>query len=200
MKFAKNSYKLEKTLLGSFEVDPGCQGTKSAILSSLKLKQLFRICEFPSSQKWKLIYRAIQDGFGANQFHIKCDNQPNTFVLIKSGSGNVFGGFTSQDWATNGYKTDPNAFIFSFINKDNKPLAMKCHRPTKAVYCSVQECPSFGTDIIIKSNSNTNNNNSSDLGYCYSHPQYVFGSDEAKSFLAGSEKFLATEIEIFTKE
>jgi len=50
------------------------------------------LIEFPSDQKWKLIYRASQDGFEASSFHSKCDSDPNTLVLIKSEIGNVLGG------------------------------------------------------------------------------------------------------------
>jgi hypothetical protein len=36
------------------------------------------------SQKLNLIYRASRDGFEASQFHAKCDNKPNTLIIIKS--------------------------------------------------------------------------------------------------------------------
>jgi hypothetical protein len=43
-----------------------------------------------------LIYRASQDGFEANDFHSKCDQKPNTLMIIKSEHGNIFGGYTEQ--------------------------------------------------------------------------------------------------------
>jgi len=42
------------------------------------------LCEFSIDQKWNLIYRASQDGFQYVNFHSKCDNKPNTFIIIKS--------------------------------------------------------------------------------------------------------------------
>ena len=30
-----------------------------------------------------------------------CDKQPITFILIKSKHGNIFGGYTEQDWTAN---------------------------------------------------------------------------------------------------
>ena len=42
--------------------------------------------------------------------------------------------------------------------------------------------------------------NRSYLGESYSHPQYEFGTDEAKSFLAGSHEFQLEEIEVYQKE
>jgi hypothetical protein len=38
------------------------------------------------------------------------------------------------------------------------------------------------------------------LGYSYKHPQYAFGTDEAKPFLAGSFNFQLEEIEVYQKE
>jgi hypothetical protein len=58
--------------------------------------------------------------------------------------------------------------------------------------------PYFGPgDLIINDKSYTN---ISDLGYHYSHPDYAYGSNEARSFLAGSYYFQVSEIEVYTKE
>ena len=40
----------------------------------------------------------------------------------------------------------------------------------------------------------------SDLGYSYSHPQYEYGTKEAKTFLAGSRDFQLDEIEVYQRE
>ena len=40
----------------------------------------------------------------------------------------------------------------------------------------------------------------SNLGDCYKNPQYVKGTNEAKSFLAGSFWFQLDEIEVYQKE
>ena len=40
----------------------------------------------------------------------------------------------------------------------------------------------------------------SNLGWTYKHPQYAYGTNEAKSFLAGSHKFQLDEIEVYQKE
>jgi hypothetical protein len=57
----------------------------------------------------------------------------------------------------------------------------------------------FGNDIIIADNANTTMGSVSNLGVSYSHPQYAFGTDEAKSFLAGSRQFQLNEIEVYQK-
>jgi hypothetical protein len=154
------------------------------------------------SKEWNLIYRASRDGFGANDFHLKCDKKPNTLVIIKSTNGNIFGGYTEQDWThTDGYKNDPKAFIFSLVNKENKPLVMKPQNQN-VIICNSFFGPLFGAgaEIAIVSNSNQNNNSNSNLGNCFKHPDYSHGSNEAKSFLAGSFNFKTVEIEVFTKK
>jgi hypothetical protein len=49
-------------------------------------------------QRWKLKYRASRDGFDASDFHSHCDVIANTLTIIEVKSGNVFGGFTEQEW------------------------------------------------------------------------------------------------------
>ena len=44
----------------------------------------------------KKIYQATIDGDGAINFHSKCDNIPNTLVLIKSAGNRRFGGLTHK--------------------------------------------------------------------------------------------------------
>jgi len=147
------------------------------------------------------IYRASRDGFETANFHAKCDNKPNTLIIIKSANGNVFGGYTKQSWEhINDYKADPKAFIFSLINKDKKPLKIKCS-DNNAIYCVNQYGPIFGdgNDIFISDKSNKIRNSQSWLGRSFVHPDYALGSNEAKSFLAGSHMFQVSEIEVYTK-
>ena len=149
---------------------------------------------------FNILCRATQDGFEASKFHLKCNLKSNTFIIIKSANGNIFGGYTEADWSGSGYKSDSNAFIFSFINLDKKPLKMKCKNPNNAIYCFPRCCATFGekdSDIFICSNSNTIIGSHSNLGHSYSLPNSY---KQAKSFLAGSFNFLTSEIEVYTKE
>jgi hypothetical protein len=193
LKFIKGSVKLEKSILGAFEL--------KGILSKQQMEQLMKLCGFSSDLKWKLIYKATRDGFGSNDFHSKCDNQSNTFVIIKSTNGNVFGGFTEQNWVGQAFRSDPNAFIFSFINKDDKSIIMKSLGTSHAIYGASFCGPTFGYpfDLSICDYSNTICESCSNLGNGYKHPSYAKDTNEAKSFLAGSHKFLTTEIEDYTK-
>ncbi len=37
-----------------------------------------------------------KDGFQAVRFHFRCDDKVNKLAVIKSSSGNIFGGYTEQ--------------------------------------------------------------------------------------------------------
>jgi hypothetical protein len=166
-----------------------------------QVNDLISLCGFPIDQKWNLIYRASQDGFEAAKFHAKCDNKPNTLIIIKTTNGNVFGGYTDQSWSGNdSWKADPNSFIFSLINLLNEPIIIKWSK-NKGIFCSISYGPTFGGyDFKIVDSSNTNTNSFSNLGHSYTHPDYRFETNEAKSFLAGSCNFQVSEIEVYTKQ
>ena len=98
----------------------------------------------------KKLYQATIDGDGAINFHSRCDNIPNTLVLIKSAGNRRFGGFTSVQWTspTSGeYKDDPNAFLFSL----DKQKIYSYKKNGKAIYCNKDCGPVFGVgcDIYI---------------------------------------------------
>ena len=78
---------------------------------------------------------------------------------------------------------------------------MKCTDPSFAIDADNGYGPTFGRghDLHICNDSNTRNESYSNLGFNYKHPNYAYGSNEAKSFFAGSYKFLTTEIEVYSK-
>ncbi len=172
-----------------------------------KCSELLKLCEFSPNDKWTLLYRATRDGFGSKDFHSRCDNKSPTLSICKAHeSSYIFGGFAS--FTFNGseiFKSNPNAFIFSLTNKDNKPLKMKVKSSQHqyAIYCDPEYGPTFGFghDICIANNANTTMNCCSYLGDCsYRHPQYERGTNEALTFLAGSRNFQYDEIEVYQKE
>lgn len=102
---------------------------------------------FPKQKiEFRLIYCGSQDGFSVVDFHQKCDNIPNTLIIVRSVEGNVFGGFTKVEWDStySGYKTDSSAFIFSLVNKTETPLVMECEEPEFAVFNDNSLGPVFG--------------------------------------------------------
>jgi hypothetical protein len=177
---------------------------KSQILSDNQPFDLIKLCEFSPNDKWSLLYRGTRDGFGAKDFHSKCDGHSNTLTILKAKQSKfIFGGFTAMSWdSTSGYKSDRNAFIFSLTNKDNKPLKMKIdpNRHEYGIVCDSEWGPTFSDDIHIANNANTTMDSVSNLGDSYKHPQYAYGTYAAYSFLAGAEWFQLNEIEVYKKE
>lgn len=189
---------LKNCIMGSLKK----QNLKS-ILSDSQMIDLLKLCGFADDFKWNLVYRATEHGFSSAAFHSLCDDKRFSLTIIKSTNGNVFGGYTEQEWSGNGVnKYDPCAFLFSFINKENTPIKIRCFRPNYAIYCKNDYGPTFGAghDLNIRCNSNINTHSYSNLGFNYAHPQFNFGSNEAKAFLAGSYYFKTCEIEVYARE
>ena len=176
----------------------------SLILDSQKSLNLIHLCEFSGNDKFHLVYRGSLHGFGAHEFHSKCDGVRNTLTLIKTTQSFIFGGYTARSWESNGHsKLDENAFIFSLVNKDNQPIKMKFdpESGSYSIQCFSTFGPTFGAgyDVHIADDSNKNMTSFSSLGNSYKHPLYESNSNEAKSFLAGSHNFQVIEIEIYAK-
>jgi hypothetical protein len=181
----------------------------SKIIRQDQIIDLIKLCEFKACDTWTLLYSGSRDGFGAKDFHLKCDKKSPTLTIIKAqDSGFIFGGYTEAQWdSTIEFKIDPNAFLFSLTNKEAKPCKMNVIDPTRAIYCHFNYGLIFGgivenfgsDDLHIADNANSNEESFSRLGKNFKHPEYKFSSAEAKSFLAGSEKFLLIEIEVYIK-
>jgi len=204
LEFKPNKEKLDKKFSGQL-----IRKDLNEILDENRLEELMSLCEFSTDQKWNLIYKGSKDGFKASDFHSKCDDKSNTLVIVKSSNGNIFGGYTEQSWSNTdpiserNDKPDSNAFIFSLINKENRPLKIKCS-PYNGIRCDNKLGPIFGgmegeSDLVIGDNSNLKLDGFSNFGHYYIHPDYAYNTVKACSFLAGSKEFQVSEIEVYTK-
>ena len=192
---------------------------QSQILTSKQLSlELIQLCEFSPSDQFTLLYRGTRDGFGSRDFHLKCDNHSNTLTICKTIQKKrtecerklkapefayICGGFTTVEWESTylwKHVSDPNAFVFSLTNKDNKPckLSVNPNKLKHAVCCRSGSGPRFGDDIFIANCSNLTMS-SSKLGETYKRPEHVKSENEAFSFLAGAEEFYLSEIEVYKK-
>jgi hypothetical protein len=163
---------------------------------------LVKLCSFPPALKWNLLYRGTRDGFGADDFHEKCDGKGRNIVVVKSRNGNVFGGYTSVSWdSVSKYKSDPNAFLFSLVNKTNSPVKINIGSigGAEAICCSGECGPTFGAgpDLYIQSHGNTGEHNFSNLGRTYANANYRYGASESKLLMTGTYKFQVDEVEVF---
>jgi len=173
---------------------------KSQILSGNQPFDLLKLCEFSLKDKWALLYRGSRDGFGAAEFHSKCDGHSNTLTILKAkGSSYIFGGFASINWeSSGGYKSDPNAFLFSLTNKNNQPRKMRQIRTSVPVICQSCYGPTFGGghDLFICDYAKRLAGSYSKLGNSYQHPQ----PSQGPSYLAGSAEFQLSDIEVYQKK
>ena len=103
------------------------------------------------------------------------------------------------------YQYDSKAFLFSLVNKPGwAPVKL----PQTGTYSSRAQSirfetsfgPTFGGgyDIRISSSASSNSNSYSDLSWTYSAPSgYSYGSNFARTFLAGTYHFTPDEVETF---
>lgn len=123
------------------------------ILDNKELKyELARLCGFRSFKKWKLLYRGSSDGFGALNFHAKCDDKPKTFTIVKTTNSNIIGGYTEATWdQSSKFKSDRNAYIFSLVNEEkwSVKLNIRNEKKDKAIYCHPNSLPVFGSGSTI---------------------------------------------------
>ena len=80
------------------------------------------------------IYKASVDGFGAEDFHRKCDEKDKILVLIKANEY-LFGGYSEQAFNSTGeYIKSDQSFIFSLSNPLHKPTKFNCFKHHYSIY------------------------------------------------------------------
>ena len=119
-----------------------------------------------------LIYRGARDGSESKTFHNKCDNQGPTIILCKNEKDNIFGGYASISWTSNGgYKSANGSFLFTLTNIHGTAPTKYSNTQNydKAVYHSSDRL-AFGNghDLYICNNYLNNTSSNSYLGYAYS--------------------------------
>ena len=142
----------------------------------------------------KYLYQATIDGGDTINFHNKCDNIPNTLVIILSEGHRRFGGFTPIPWKSyGGYKKDEEmkTFVFSL---DNKKIYNLKNKETIAVYhhCQNGPCFGYGNDIGIVGNPIKENKL-----FTYQSSYDYGGGKQSLSEYKEPQKLKALEYEVF---
>ena len=164
--------------------------------------------EMTSFSDARLIYRASRDGFSAAVFH-NHSAVPNTVTVVKSNKNYVFGGYTSLLWNnSNGFYSDPTAFIFSLrrngtINNVQLRSGGTANDPTGEY--SIRIVSSWGAnfgngnDLYICDESFATANSYTNLCHSYDCPAgCTYGTTCSQSYLAGSyQGWYTDEIETF---
>ncbi|GES99209.1 BTB/POZ domain-containing protein [Rhizophagus clarus] len=137
--------------------------------------------------KFKLIYRASQNGF--RSFHSNCDNKGPTIVVIKvRPSGEIIGGYNPLEWRSSRIPEDnwdpilfqnyisfayynhrqesSDSFIFSLTNRRSPTLSRVTSKREAITWCR-DKGPCFGLDDLVIYSLNNNVNDV--VGYSKQH-------------------------------
>ena len=138
-----------------------------------------------------LVYKATVDTDKAKAFHNKCDWLSKTLVLVKSGKGKRFGGYTTCSWKGDGIdKKDENAFIFSL----DKMQIYDILPGEDAIGCYPGFGPVFsGCQIRIFDDFFTNGGTTFEKGVNYN-------TKEDYELTGGYKRFNVKEIEVYSVE
>jgi hypothetical protein len=151
-------------------------------------------------KRFALLWRGSRDGFGARDFHGRCDGRANTLTLILDTGGNGFGGFTPLEWESppsDKCKCDDSlkSFIFTLKSPFNTParrFALKAEKKQSAIDCDSLYGPVFGGGICVRDNC-TAWDSDAGLGKGYTNGTGLDGT----TFFTGSKYFKVREIEVF---
>lgn len=122
-----------------------------------------------SPSDWKEVYRGTRDGFGAVDFHAKCDGRTRLLVLVQAREGDwLFGGFTAVGFSPpQRFIADPAAFLFSLTNSLGYPEKLESKRTGEDLYYSSSLCAAFAPDLCIRSNAHRVANSHTETGHAY---------------------------------
>ena len=162
----------------------------SSILTSIDEKNMISNWINPFTKiKYKLLFRASQDGDSMETFHEKCDNKGPTLILIKSKKGKRFGGYNPLSWDSSyTYKNHPFTFLFS-LDKKKKYNLIKGYEQYSTVAGNSYFAFGIGHDLYISDHC-TNNINS------YSNPN-TFDTTENEE-LTDEKYFSVSDYEVYS--
>jgi len=149
----------------------------------------------------KLLYRGSRDGFGASDFHAKCDNKGATVTVIKDVGGYLFGGFVDKPWNSDSRTTSSEkAFLFSmhcFSGLEPTKFRLKTKDDANAMTNEPSYGPTFGGnhDIHVANQANANSQSYTHLGETFECPEVPEQTNA--TILTGNYHFRIAEVEVF---
>ncbi|XP_078075573.1 interferon-induced protein 44-like [Mustelus asterias] len=143
----------------------------SKVTSQLTAEDQKQLFQFFGKINLHLLYKASVHGFSANAFHAKCDGQGPT-LTVGYNNGYTFGGYTSEDFVTNGNKYDNDAFLFRLTSSElgERPLKFAVKAGTLAICNSLEHGPNFGNSLVFLAGGKTIK--------CKSSPSYSFNKND----------------------
>ena len=145
----------------------------------------------------ELIYRGTRDGMSSIDFHNKCDNKGKTICIFLIKKDNIFGGYSSIPWTSDGRDKIANddCFLFTLTNIYNTEPTKFPYVKGRSVYHGTSNGPYFGNDDLSFYTTFSNNSN-----WCGFPSYYKDILGKGKSIFTGdinSDNFKLKEIEIF---
>jgi len=171
----------------------------SIILNNNERKNEYinKIIEWSGYKSMELIYRGTRDGMTSKDFHNKCDNKGKTICLFLNDKDNIFGGYSSIPWTSNGGdKIANDCFIFTLTNIYNIEPTKFPYVKYRSVYHHPNHGPYFGQNYDLGFDT-TFNDKSNCSGFPSSYKDII---GKGKSIFTGDVNnyyFKLKEIEVF---
>jgi len=148
-------------------------------------------------QVWTVIFRGSEHNFQASAFHDQCDGAGPSYVIVKSDTGYISGGFTNIPWSCptgkGRYIASDNSFLFSLYSPNRRqPRQFGIKKKLFAVSHHPDCGPVFGAgaDLFICDNCDK-------VGDSYSNLPHSYDGDLASSScLMGDYSFMVEEYEV----
>lgn len=155
---------------------------------------------FPKQQivKCSSLYRASEHQFSASEFHKRCDNIPNTLVLLETEYGRVLGGYTPLVWNSSKKHWAADKSLSSFIFSVDMREKFNLNLAQFAIACNPEKGPIFGCcDICIVDASNVEKSNA-EFPISYNNFKYARNAESSQAFTGNAKgRFTIKEWEVF---
>jgi hypothetical protein len=166
---------------------------RSKIISGEEAITLYRTFPFKAQPQPHLLFSTTRDGRSIEKMHGLIDGIGITAVIVQVGEAK-FGGFAASKWNSDGqpFGEDGCSFLFS-LNKD-AVIPFKVGGKETAQLFATPESIAFGTTDLVIAGNFDECTSEIEGSYGVGFPE---GSEEAKSFLAGADKFAADQLEVW---
>ena len=165
-------------------------------------KRIMQISPKTKDVYFSLRYRASEDGDKAANFHEKCDEIGPNIVLIKTGKGSIFGGFTFRNWKHLARDIDVNRPNLGSASRDSNAFGFNVNiqkiynneKPKEfAIWCNRNYGPTFKNNLFQIFDQSLKKG-----GYCNLRKNSNFGGQTFDYEISGGEhKFKIEELEVF---
>ena len=165
-------------------------------------KRIMQISQKIKDVYFSLRYRASEDGDKAANFHEKCDEIGPNIVLIKTGKGSLFGGFTFRNWKHLARDIDVNRPNLGSASRDSNAFGFNVNiqkiynnvKPKEfAIWCNRNYGPTFKNNLFQIFDQSLKKG-----GYCNLRKNSNFGGQMFDYEISGGEaRFKIEELEVF---